>query len=125
MLIRLFITNALISNFAVLRTNFIGLTVTLIDYLSYKYALPKKIISVLSLFLFFLYSITIGCIMSERKRIAISWEDKFEIISKRAKGEKSKDLMVEFGLSASTIATIVSNKVKIIAEHEKNKSEND
>ena len=33
--------------------------------------------------------------------------------------------MVEFGLSASTIATIVSNKVKIIAEHEKNKSEND
>jgi len=53
--------------------------------------------------------------MSERKRKAISLEEKFEIISKRAKGEKSKDLMVEFGLSASTIATIVSNKVKIIA----------
>ena len=37
--------------------------------------------------------------MSDRKRKAISLDDKFEIISKKARGEKSKDLMILFGLT--------------------------
>ncbi len=95
----------------------IDYTVALIDWLSYKYYPQKSNNQQINR--------KTNKTMSDRKRKAISLEDKFVKITKRAKGENPKDLMVEYGLSASTIATIVSNKEKIIAEHQNNENAND
>ncbi len=59
--------------------------------------------------------------MSGRKRKAISLEDNFEIISKRAKGEKSKDLKVEFGLTANTIAKFAHPLYMVNGYNEQNR----
>ncbi len=60
--------------------------------------------------------------MSKRK--AITLETKYEVISKRHKGAKPVDLMQEYGLASSTIATIMKNKDKILAEYEGNEAGN-
>jgi len=57
---------------------------------------------------------------NSRKRKAITLETKYQVISKRAKGEKPSDLMQEYGLASSTISTILKQKEKIIAEYESN-----
>jgi len=56
--------------------------------------------------------------MSKRK--AITLETKYEVISKRYKGAKACDLMQEYDLASSTVATIMKNKEKILAEYESN-----
>jgi len=56
--------------------------------------------------------------MSKRK--AITLETKYEVISKRHKGAKACDLMQEYDLASSTVATIMKNKEKILAEYESN-----
>lgn len=58
------------------------------------------------------------------KRKVISLETKYEIITKRQRGEKTSDLMQEYGLASSTLATILKNKDKIIAVYESNSTEN-
>jgi len=56
--------------------------------------------------------------MSKRK--AITLETKYEVIFKRHKGAKACDLMQEYDLASSTVATIMKNKEKILAEYESN-----
>jgi hypothetical protein len=56
--------------------------------------------------------------MSKRK--AITLETKYEVIFKRYKGAKACDLMQEYDLASSTVATIMKNKEKILAEYESN-----
>jgi len=42
-----------------------------------------------------------------QKRKAISLETKYEVIQKRQRGEKAGDLMKDYSLASSTVATIL------------------
>ena len=59
-----------------------------------------------------------------QKRKAISLETKYQVVSKRQRGEKPSYLIKEYGLSSSTVSTIFKNQEKIIAEYESNLEEN-
>ena len=59
-----------------------------------------------------------------RKRKAITLETKYEVVTKRQKGEKACDLMLEYGLASSTVATIIKNADKIVSEYECNEASN-
>jgi len=59
-----------------------------------------------------------------QKRKAISLETKYEVIQKRQRGEKAGDLMKEYSLASSTVATILKNLDKIIKEYELQQHQN-
>ena len=54
------------------------------------------------------------------KRKAISLETKYGVCQKKLGGKKLSDIAKEFELASSTVATILKNSAKIIAEYESN-----
>jgi len=55
--------------------------------------------------------------MSHMRKV-IYLETKYDVIQKRQRGEKACDLMKEFSLASSTVATILKNQNKTIKEYE-------